>query len=374
MENETITRRIGAAENLTIEYEPGVYWRVLISDETGTRRKLVEALKGRSLRYGATFASTRRLPGVGKLPLNYVWQVVLGWSRDDEAWHLGLLLARDLADARGSRWCEIARWPDPETNVFERDAEEAGRALAALLDRPFNMIQPRKVRAEEVPLPELPLDIGQWTLEQVSATTLQFKRARGWVFSKWMRIAWYTFLIVVYLVLSITTLNSQLALPNAGTMLPNPELLPYLGLASAALLLVMIVYSIYELLSRPNRIVVDGDQHRIVALRGNKARWERYLDELQSIYVTQVVNRRGARRTIYHGEINLHLGGNTFHQMVQAPQQDEEVDTVVSDNGRAQDAVFPLSQSAVTSDLQAAGVYIAKVLGGLPVWYDQRTR
>ncbi|GAB4512367.1 MAG: hypothetical protein OHK0046_11770 [Anaerolineae bacterium] len=362
--------RIAAAENITIEITPE-HWRVW-SGPAGYERGLLEALPGRSLRYSPAFAQTRRLPNTGKLPLGYIWQVVLGWSNEDEAWHLGLLLARDLADARGSRWCEIARWPDPEGTVFLEMARHAGESLAAVLERPFNFIPRREIAAKEPPLPELPLDTGLWTLERSGEAAVAFVRARKWARARVIRLLWYVFLAVVYVVLSLATLNADLALPNAGTMLPSPELLPYIGLGTAVVLLFMSLYVLYELLTQPDRIIVN--ESGVTALRGTRERWQMAKNSLNAVYVTQVINRRGAKRTLHHGEINLHLGGDSFRQMVQQDQQEEEVQAVPTENEAPQEGVRALNVASATTDLQMAALHVGKALGGVSVWYDQRVR
>ena len=92
--------------------------------------------------------------------------MVLGWSWDAEAWHLGVLLTDTIATLRGSRWCEIARWPDPDNDLYREIALQAGQTLSQALDRPFNLIPVRKptqvAKPEPVPLPQLPLDLQDW--------------------------------------------------------------------------------------------------------------------------------------------------------------------------------------------------------------------
>ncbi|MGV2436204.1 MAG UNVERIFIED_CONTAM: hypothetical protein LVT10_16085 [Anaerolineae bacterium] len=62
---------------------------------------------GQSLRSTESFAlDTRFLPKNGELQTRYIERVVLGWSAEDEKWHLGLMFAEKLAQARGSRWCD----------------------------------------------------------------------------------------------------------------------------------------------------------------------------------------------------------------------------------------------------------------------------
>lgn len=364
--------RLSAAENLVIEMENGL-WRLFLRDELGEHKMLVEAVEGQPLRYNRRFARSRRLPPEGVLPRQAIRQVILGWSNEDESWHLGLLLVSDLANQRGSRWCEIASWPDPDRNVFLEHARRAGDALAQTLGLSFGFIEPkvRPAQVEPPPLPELPVYCGMWTLERGNGV-LQFRRNRRWITSRIVRIIWYVLLTVTYIVLALTTLNTDLALPNAGTMLPNPELLPYLGLLVALILVGSILYYVYEILTEPNRIVIDPQQRVVVALRGDNVRWQHTADSLQSVYVTQVVSKRGRNRSLYHGELNLHLQDGQFHKLLQ--NDDEQDLDNVDTSSPAQEYVDVLDRHTLNTDLQIAGVYIAEALGNLPCWYDQRTR
>lgn len=380
--------RISAAEHHLIEFDETV-WALLSYTESGDTRVELEARTEEPLTYSSAFATSRRLPSTLSLPLNYVWQVVLGWSNDDEAWHLGLLLASDLATVRGSRWCELARWPDPDPAVFEDLAQQSARGLSMVIDCPMNIIPyqraPRpgaEVKAEldtresiaVTPLPNLPLDLGEWSLLRSGQGVLQLKRAANWKRKKYLRIIWFTLWLLVYLALSILTLNSDLALPNAGAMLPNPEILPYLGLIISLILFGLIVYHVIDLLRQPDRIVFDGERGRVTALRRKKPRWVRSSSDLRSVYVTEIINYRGNNHIIYEQALNLFLSSNgflpIFHQ-----ENKHEVDTVARTSDEPlEEAVIRLTRSEARTDMQAAGLYIVEELGDIPCYYDRRTR
>src|SRR5690606_25426866 len=108
---ETCMTRVPASDHFVIEMS-SARWRLLLKDET-REKVLAEAATGRSLRYVNSFADKRRLPA-GNLPSGLIRQVVLGYSSNDAAWHLGLMLSPDLAEKRGSRWCELVRWRQDE--------------------------------------------------------------------------------------------------------------------------------------------------------------------------------------------------------------------------------------------------------------------
>lgn len=373
--------QISAAENYVIDFENG-RWRLTSANNSddNLRKVMVEAISGQPLRYVTSFASTRRLPREGMLDVDIVRQVVLGWSQHDESWHLGLLLRHELADQRGSRWCELAYWPDPDQAVFADLAREAGSALADVLDRPLNVIPPRerpvKVEAPPAPLPDLPLICGDWLLDrELDGRALVYTRSSRWVRSHVFRVLWYLLWVVLYVILSIATLNTDLALPNAGTMLPNPELLPYIGLGAAIILFGMALYALREIFRSPDRIVVDPESATIAALRGSNAHWQYHANDLQSVYVTQVVSRKGKKkRTISHSELNLHLGGGDFRQLFQHPDQETIIPIEEDEPKVAEEGIIPLKRDQIRTDVQAAALYTAEALGGLPAWYDQRTQ
>ncbi len=358
--------RISAAGNLTIEMKPES-WRLIANANGQQEHVLLEAAPNQPLRYIPMFAVKRRLPDTGALAVENVQRVVLGWSNDDESWHLGLLLEGDFATVRGSRWCEIARWPDPDTNVFNEVASQAGRSLARTLTRPFNLIQPQAKEAEAPTLPplrDLPLQFDLWTLEKPDF--LQFTRSPRWVRSRLIRIAWYVLLIAVYVGLSLLSLTGKIALPR-------PEFLPYLGLVTAALLLGLIIHMIFQLLTRPDRIVIDESSRSVFAMRGKSERWRVDSVAIESVYVSQIVGRRGKKHIIHHGEINLHMHDGSFYRLIDQSQPIDDLLPADAAAGEEIEAVVPLTTLSAYSDVQMAALWVAEALS-VTCWYDRRVK
>ncbi len=353
--------RISAAGNLTIEVDAN-QWRLVVNGSDRVQ-VLLEAAAGQPLRYQEIFATKRRLPPIGVMETTNIQRVVLGWSRDDECWHLGLLLEAPVAQPRGSRWCEIARWPDPDTNVFDDLAAQAGRSLARTLGRPFNLIEPEPQATTPVapppPLRPLPLSFDLWTLDKDE--NLQITRAARWARSHWLRILWYALLVVIYVVLSITTLTGTIALPR-------PEFLPYLGIVTAVLLFGIMVYTWIQLMSRPDRFTFTYSG--VQAMRGSRELWMLERSEIEAVYVSEVVNRKGKKRVILHGELNLLLKDSSFKQLVEQPHP-------VEDNGDTPlstfESVSPLTLYDARSDMQMAGLHLAQTLN-LECRYDLRLK
>ncbi len=363
--------QISAADSISIDIEPE-RWRLIFSTEY-EKQVIAEANAGQPLRYASDFANTRRLPATGALPVDHVHQVVLGWSGKDEAWHLGLILGPELAEARDSRWCEMARWPDPDTTLFVNIAKQAGQSLAQTMKRPFHLVSPHpKEKSQQAPLPELPLKFGLWTFKR-EGEQLILKLSRRWSIYKLARVLWYSAWLVIYILLSITTLTKGLALPNAGTMLPNPELLPYLGLGAAVILVGLIVYHLGQWLTAPDTIVIKPQTLDVSASRSGRERWRVQAADVQSVYVTQVASKDEHKQIIQHGELNLHLGGGKFFFVLEQGGE-EEPEGIWRDNAPSGEMVLPLTGEGAKTDLLAAGLHIAEALGGLPCWYDQRVK
>lgn len=363
--------RISAADNIVIQAEPD-RWQMLINADFVEQLQgdgvLFEAAVGQPLRYTTAFARSRRLPKNGTLATKHIQRVVLGWSWEDEAWHLGLMFETPLAQARGSRWCELVKWPDPERDVFRDIAIESGKLLAQNVSRPFNIMRAREQEVKERtlprPLPSLPIDIEGWVFEHQSNGWLAFVRDGAWARERVRRVFWYSFWTAVYLVLAVTTLLSEIALPR-------PEFLPYLGIATAALLVSLVIYSIYELRRKPRRIIVDPQTRQIWGAgskQADKPLWRMGRESIDSVYVSQVVKYQKEQPVIQYGELNLRLTSGGYYHLLNI-EDAEPLNEPLRLNGHAE--VMPLDNNDVQTRLQAAGAYVAKALD-VPVWYDHR--
>ena len=374
---------ISAANNLVIEANPA-RWRLSINtnfiDNIQGDTILAEAAEGGPLRYTTVFARTRRLPKSGELSVTHIRRVVLGWSWDDEAWHLGLLVAAPLAQARGSRWCEFAKWPDPEQDLYEQLAIQAGETLAQALGCPFNRIPIQQQNADPIPppppLPALPLSLQEWSLGRAARTGwLVLVREDAWANERSRRVLWYAAWSVIYVLLSVATLMSDIAPPR-------PAFLPYLGLASAVLLVGLSIYSAYELRRRARRVITDPTTHRIwgKASKNGQPVWRMGRQEIDSVYVTEVVKQRTPSSPsteadqpitadIVYGEINLRLTNGDFFFILNQKEKETVADPVRGVIGETR----PLTREMITTRLQATATYLADALD-VPIWYDCREK
>ena len=375
--------RIAVSANTLVDYSQD-RWRLIQVDDPAAPKLIVEAKRDLPFRYNGYFAVSRDLPESGEILKADLGQVVLGWSKESSSWQLGVTLSPEISLARSSRWFELLRLTHPDASAHEGAAIQLGTALANTLGIPFASnaspaIAPEP-EPEAIPLQALPLDLGVWRLEgasQAGVGELRLLREKRWLRARQRQIAWYALLVAVYLWVAIATLTSELALPIAGTLIPNPDFLPYLGIAVAALLLLAISRLLSMLLREPNAIVINPYDKTISALRGKRPLWKVNAGSAQSIYVSEVVKKRGRRHTVFHGEINLHLLDGRFQPIL--VDNEKSVDGLLP--GRDPQAekerpaeVHALEPEAVSTALQAAAMHIGVGLGELPVWYDRRLK
>lgn len=380
--NATMTQ-ISASNHITVDFSYD-RWR-LIQELDGEQPAVVAEVQPEiGLRYNKYFATTRKLPESGQIAAADISQVVLGWSYESDAWQLGVTLSPLLSEERGSRWCELVRFVDPDLSVHEYDAKRVGQSLADILRKPFMDMPPTQPPAPEpIPLPELPIEYGMWTIERSMTGEgltsregeVRLERSSSWMFGKLRQVAWYGFWAVVYTWVSTATLTNDLALPNAGTLLPDPHILPYLGLGVVALLLGMIVYHLWLVAREPDNIIISPYERSIIARRGRNVRWKINANSIQSVYATEVVKKREKRPTVYHSELNLHLVNGSFQRVI--VEDEKHVDTLlpsadhISDKVKGE-GVTPLDSHSVDTKLQAFALHIAECLGELPAWHDLR--
>jgi len=359
--------RISAGGNLSIEIQPH-NWR-LLANGADLEHPLVEVSDHEPLRYIPAFGSTRRLPDTGILPTQYIQRIVLGWSHEDEAWHLGFLLEPELARPRGSRWCEIVHWPDPDGHMQEDAARQAAESLAQTVDRPFHFVPPRVAAAVEapVPMPPLPEKLDDWSIRLTETGQIEAVRDSQAGRSRFLRGIWYLLLSIVYLALSGLTLTN-------GIALPRPEILPYVGLAAALLLFILALRALLFPDKQIDRLVVHPEAKAIRGLSRGGERWRYEVDDLQAVYVSQVVqkpNKNGVQ-TIPYGELNLHMVDGQFQHVLQQGATELKLSHEAEIGLQTyQDGVFLLTNAAAQSSMQALGLHIAQMLG-LPCYYDAR--
>jgi hypothetical protein len=243
------------------------------------------------------------------------------------------------------------------------------------------LVEEKPKRKRVLPFPQAPFRTGLWTLERDPNGVLQYRRSSSWVWTRLGRAVWYAFWAVVYVFLAYATLNSTLALPNAGTMLPNPEILPYLGIGSAVLLAVLVLYILIDTVFSPGLLVIDPYTRTIRMQRGDQTVWSKNASDLESVYVSHMVElkhkkRKGVQEPIWnvqHGELNLHLGDKKFKCFLRVEETEElVVDDYIADI-YDEDSVRLLEVEGVATPMQGAAMTIAQALV-VPCYYDHRTK
>ncbi|MCY4539056.1 MAG: hypothetical protein OXE52_12625 [Chloroflexi bacterium] len=371
--------RIAVSDNMLVDYSED-RWRLIQLDAAAAPTLLVEVKAGRSFRYDDDFGNQRALPPLGEVAARDIGEVVLGWSEEEAAWQLGMTLAPDLSFSRSSRWFEVLRINDPDQSRSQRTVQQIGLALADVLGKPLVASEPGDVAPEPEPIPviDLPLDLGDWVLQartEAGDSELQFARNRRWIRARFRQAAWYGLLAAFYAWVSIASLMHELALPNAGTLIPDPSLLPYLGLGVSLLLLLMIALQVKQIMLEPDTLLVRAGKQGVSALRGEDLRWQVDAGDIHSVYASELVKKRGRQPVVFHGEINLQMIDGSFRRLL--VENDKRADALLPGCDAAVEKNRPtgvsvLEPDAVATALQAAAVHVAVCLGDSPVWYDRR--
>jgi hypothetical protein len=239
-----------ASNNLSIQYDATRWYLYNGGRETPP---LVMAMPG-GLTYTPAFAAARHLSDRGFLPTEDIVTVAVGFAAEDNHWHLGVLLTPAAAAERGARWCGLARWPGDQT----LQAEQAGQALAALLERPYKLILPQPpdsalppaaVEDEPPPLPLMPLPIRSegWVLAERPGE-LRLSQDGSALRGNLIRAVFLIALAPIFVILSIGALNSVYAPVS-------PEWLPYVGLAVAAILVILAGGQLLNVMKAPITIL-----------------------------------------------------------------------------------------------------------------------
>lgn len=375
--------RIAVTANSLVDYSPD-RWRLIKIDDPKAPKLVLEAKRDAPLRFDAYFAASRDLPESGEILPADLGQVVLGWSNESGSWQLGLTLSPEISLARSSRWFEILRFTHADPAVHEEKASRLGQALAQALDIPFASTDTgikAEPEPEPIPLVDLPLHLGMWRLQPADEKggdgQLRLQREKRWLRGRLRQIAWYGLWTLIYLWVSIATLTSELGLPIAGTLIPNPAWLPYLGMVVAVMLALAIARQLIIILREPDALLINPWERTVGAWRGDKQLWKVKAGSVQSVYASEIVKKRGRRPTILHGEINLHLLDGSFRSLM--IDREKIVDALLPGSDAAAEkkrpeGVLALEPAEATTALQAAAIHIALSLGELPVWYDRRLR
>ena len=376
--------RIAVSSNTLVDYSQD-RWRLIQVDNSADPKLVLEAIAGAPLRFNGTFAVSRDLPESREILKADLGQVVLGWSSESESWQLGMTLSPEIALARASRWFEVLRFTHSDPDIFAETATQLGKALARTLDIPFVSAElgiEVAPEPEPMPLVDLPLALGMWRLQPAASNggsdgELELRRDKRWLQSRLRQIAWYGCWSAVYLWVSIATLTSELGLPIAGTLIPNPAWLPFLGIGVATLLILMTLRLVWLILRAPEAMTINPWEKTISARRGSQRLWRVNAGAVQSVYASEVVKKRGKRHTVFHGEINLHLLDGSFMPVLVNTEKITDgllagVDELAEKN-RA-DGINLLEPAEAATALQGAASHIALSLGEVPVWYDRRLR
>ncbi len=290
-------QRFAAANNLTVTIDSGRW--ALVNGRAGNDEAVVEATAD-GLIYQPVFGTARRLPVDGLLPADQIAMVVVGWAAEDSSWHLGVLLRHKAAQARGGRWCGLARWPGSDG----AQAEQAGAALADQLDVPFKLVPSQEEAAAgpatptapsvtaPAPAPAValmtpPISVGEWILSE-EYSGISWERTKSWRTDTLVRAAFFGFLTPVFGFLSIGALAS----PYAPV---QPGWLPFVGLGITALMLFSAASHLRAYLGSSSTFI--DTRVRIVRqkMQGRRRVRQTPFESIQYVLVSHVVSRRATK-------------------------------------------------------------------------------
>ncbi len=388
-----ISDRISAGGNLLIDAEP-TRWRLLIHS-SGVERVLLEVEAGQPIRVTPTFAADRRLTDAPLMP-DQIDRIAVGWSASDEAWHIGLVLMPALAAQRGSRWVELAHFPDQHAALYAESAGRAGEKLAAQINRPFTFVPAKPApppKPIEIPAPPLnyplPIKLSGWTLIQRAPAQFDLVRAPSWGRTRLLRVLWYVILAGVFLVLAVSSLTSGIALPRMSGInieiggrtlidLPAPpsETLVIAGFVCAALMFLMAFITLVRTFRAIKRLNIDGEMRQVREMRGRRPVRSMAAAQLDSVYASLVVSKFNEKRPpvsrrAHYGELSLRTKEGDFEHLANLLSIDDPIP--VTETSSNQDQVTPLTTHTVYTPIHAAALYIARALD-LPARLDQRMR
>lgn len=207
--------------------------------------------------------------------------VVVGWAVEDSSWHLGVMVTPELAQTRGGRWCGLARWINAEGD----NAREAGEALASVLHKPFRLVPPTEneqptvsaapivsddtvmsapvlPEPEPVPLMPLPINLGEWVLEQEDEDYV-CEHSKAWRNRALFNVVFFIVLTIVFAGLSIGSYFSPFAPVQ-------PWWLPLVGFVLTILLVLLVIRQIIMLV-RATTLVIDNHERIVRVTRGHQA-------------------------------------------------------------------------------------------------------
>ncbi len=383
--------RITTAGTMIIEHD-AERWRLLSNGQTGDAGNfpLFEVINGEPIRYTSDFAAPRKLPmqgtGLpGTLDPHQIARVVVGWAQKDAAWHLGLMLDAALTAERGSRWCPLASWRNPNPLEFQEVATHAGQSLAQKLGCSFAAVPPKPVTYEgmtapvdtaevrqAIAQPDLPITVELWTLERIDRKRLAFVLSPSWARARLRRVMTYIPLTGAFFILTVSTFTS-------GIALPRPEILSYLGIASTIVMILAIIVTLSNVSRQPKRVVFDGTEQVVLWMRGESVIREIRYGHLAEVVVSNVVSKVGRRadretRQVKYSELNLLVRPDTqrdplFIRLLSQGRVEESIP--VTDDPFDQETVVPLTVFNARTKLQSIALAISETMG-VPATYDKR--
>jgi hypothetical protein len=219
--------------------------------------------------------------------------------------------------------------------------------------------QPRR----EIPLHPLPLQVGEWLVSALY-NGLQWERTKRWRNDQLVRGAFFAILTPIFGLLSLGAWLS----PYAKV---QPEWLPLLGLALAAVMLLSALMAFGQILSSP--LTSIDSRLRVIQQkrRSSNKMLQSPFEGLEYVLISHTVVRKqnhDAERMIAALEVWLHVYSprRGFIQICNSEHIEGYIQRNLNMAGRR-----PLDLTEIDTPAHHAAVHVAQTIG-IPVYYEER--
>ena len=300
---------ISVTDDMSIEL--GVdSWRLVKDENRGVSLLPLAEYNGVGIRLHPTFASAQRL-GRTEIDTRDVARISLGWDPRTYSWRLGVLtiIRKNPQESGELAWVELATWQAGEPHLTVGSARTAGEALARLLNRPFQLIEPSApvekatepdttqpsmqtspLNIHPIALRDLPIEVGHWRLRAMGQG-LSLEMTPRWVINQTARSLSYFILAIVFLVLAIGS-------GTAGLAEVSPTWLPLVAFAMAGLLIIVAIETLWRVLMRSHFIVdVANQEVRSERMLTHVISWHVPFSSVEYLLVSQEQPRSQGRRS-----------------------------------------------------------------------------
>ena len=277
-------------------------WRLVQDYDNGkSLRTLVDA-DASSIKFHPVLAETYQLSSVDVENTRIV-KVVLGWTPQDQHWHLGLYV--NGGSGGELSWCRLTTW----TSEQMAQAKSAGEALSQIINSPFHLVdaninndeeasslmedatQPSmQTSPQKIHPVSMPIQVGDWMLRAVPQG-IAWQLTGSWMMRQVVHILFFAGTFALFLVLGAGALRSGLAPVT-------PEWLPLIAFAIALVLVYSMFDNIWQLIMK-RQVIVDklNREVRCERVLSGIVDWRVDFDSIEYLLISQEPARPLGRKS-----------------------------------------------------------------------------